>query len=107
MSTALLQIQNSDTVICQNIEALNDQRKILSQNILSQLRNLIEGISVALKANSLYTEFSYPLIEPGLSFVRSQSKYKFLGKFHKLLQISASHYTLDGDSSERLMLKYY
>ena len=107
MSTVLVQIQNADTVICQNIEALKDQRKILSQNILSQLRNLVEGIAVALQSNSLYTEFSYPLIESGLSFVKGQSKYNFLGKFHKLLQISASHYTLDGDSSERLMLKYY
>jgi DNA replication protein DnaC len=107
MSSVLLQIQNADTVICQNIEALKDQRRILSQNILSQLRNLIEGISVALQSNSLNTEFSYPLIESGLSFVKGQSKYNFLGKFHKLLQISASHYTLDGDSSERLMLKYY
>ncbi|WP_349928333.1 ATP-dependent RecD-like DNA helicase [Acinetobacter sp. A1-4-2] len=107
MSTVLIQIQNADTVICQNIEALKDQRKILSQNILSQLRNLVEGIAVALQSNSLHTEFSYPLIESGLFFVKSQSKFNFLGKFHKLLQISASHYTLDGDSSERLMLKYY
>jgi hypothetical protein len=30
-----------------------------------------------------------------------------LGKFHDLLKISTSHYTLDGDASERLMLKYY
>lgn len=107
MSTVLVQIQNADTVICQNIEALKDQRKILSQNILSQLRNLVEGIAVALQSNSLHTEFSYPLIESGLFFVKSHSKFNFLGKFHKLLQISASHYTLDGDSSERLMLKYY
>lgn len=107
MSTVLVQIQNADTVICQNIEALKGQRKILSQNILSQLRNLVEGIAVALQSNSLYTEFSYPLIESGLSFVKGQSKFNFLSKFHKLLQISSSHYTLDGDSSERLMLKYY
>ncbi len=30
-----------------------------------------------------------------------------MARFHDLLQSSASHYTLDKDSSERLMLKYY
>jgi hypothetical protein len=35
------------------------------------------------------------------------SGFNFLGKFHKLIQMIASHHTLDGDASERLMLKYY
>ncbi|MCA2218044.1 hypothetical protein [Jidongwangia harbinensis] len=52
-------------------------------------------------------EFYYAAVEPGLTFIKSRAKLNFLGKFHKLIQISASHYTLDGDSSERLMLKYY
>jgi hypothetical protein len=47
------------------------------------------------------------VVEPALAFVKSQAKFNFLGKFHKLIQKSASHYTLDGDASERLMLKYY
>lgn len=32
---------------------------------------------------------------------------KLLYKFHNYLQIVASHYTLDEENSERLMLKYY
>jgi len=32
---------------------------------------------------------------------------KFLNRFHNFLQITASHYTLDEENSERLMLKYY
>lgn len=107
MATVLTQIQNANLVICQNIENYTHERKILSQNILSQLRNFVEGIAVALQNNSLNVEFNYPSIEPGLAYIRSQSKYNFIGKFHKLLQISTSHYTLDGESSERLMLKYY
>lgn len=107
MATVLTQIQNANLVICQNIENHTNQRKILSQNILSQLRNFVEGIAVALHNDSLNVEFNYPSIEPGLAYIRSQSKYNFIGKFHKLLQISTSHYTLDGESSERLMLKYY
>ena len=52
-------------------------------------------------------EFNYAAVEPGLAFVKSKARFNFLGKFHKLIQKSASHYTLDGDASERLMLKYY
>lgn len=101
------QIQNVNEIICRNIKSLADQRALLSQNILSQLRNLVEGVAVRLHTGSPDTEFSYNAIEPGLAFVRSKAKLNFLGKFHKLIQISASHYTLDGDASERLMLKYY
>ncbi len=107
MTTVSELIQNTDEAICRNIESLADQRALLSQNILSQLRNLVEGVAVRLHTGSLDAEFEYTAIEPGLDFVKRLAKFNFLGKFHKLIQISASHYTLDGDASERLMLKYY
>lgn len=107
MATVSMQIQSADEAICRNIESLADQRALLSQNILSQLRNLVEGVAVLLHASSPDAEFNYATIEQGLNFVKSKGKLNFLGKFHKLIQISASHYTLDGDTSERLMLKYY
>lgn len=101
------QIQRADNVICRNIESLADHRALLSQNVLSQLRNLVEGAAVHLHKRSPDAEFNYAAVEPGLAFVRSKARLNFLGKFHKLIQKSASHYTLDGDASERLMLKYY
>ena len=107
MTTVSKQIQSADEAICRNIESLADQRALLSQNVLSQLRNLVEGVAVCLHTGSPDAEFNYDAVEPGLAFVRSKGKFSFLGKFHKLIQISASHYTLDGDASERLMLKYY
>ena len=107
MTTVNEQIRSADEAICRNIELLADQRALLSQNILSQLRNLVEGIVVHLHASSPDAEFNYAAIEPGLAFVKSKAKFNFLSKFHKLIQKSASHYTLDGDASERLMLKYY
>lgn len=42
-----------------------------------------------------------------LKKLKTNGKLKFLYKFHELLQISVSHYTLDANTSERLMLKYY
>jgi hypothetical protein len=101
------QIRNADEAICRNIEALADQRPLLAKNILAQLRNLVEGVAVRLHVRSSDREFDYRAIEPALAFVRGKAQFNFLGKFHKLLQKSASHYTLDGDASERLMLKYY
>ena len=42
-----------------------------------------------------------------MSHVAARGRLNFVSRFHKLLQISASHYTMGGDPSERLMLKYY
>jgi hypothetical protein len=101
------QIFSADRAICQNIKLLAEERQLLSQNVLSQLRNLVEGVAVRLHLGSTDVDFHYDAVEPALVFVKSRGQLSFLGKFHKLIQKSASHYTLDGDSSERLMLKYY
>lgn len=107
MATVTKQIQSADEAICRNIESLANQRALLSQNVLAQLRNLVEGVAVRLHTGSPDAEFDYAAVDPGLAFVKSNGKLNFLGRFHKLIQQSASHYTLDGDASERLMLKYY
>ncbi|MGH8074905.1 MAG: ATP-dependent DNA helicase [Lysobacter sp.] len=107
MASVAEQIQSANEAICQNIAALGEQRPLLSQNVLAQLRNLVEGVIVRLHLGADGAEFRYAAVEPALVYIRSQGKLNFLGRFHKLLQASASHYTLDGDASERLMLKYY
>lgn len=107
MAIVSKQIQNADEAICHNIELLADQRALLSRNVLSQLRNLVEGVAVLLHVGSPDVEFYYHAVGPALTFVGSKAKFNFLNKFHKLIQQSASHFTLDGDASERLMLKYY
>jgi hypothetical protein len=107
MTTVSEQIKSADEAICRNIESLADQRPLLSQNVLSQLRNLVEGVAVRLHTGSPDAEFGYSAIEDGLAFIKSRARFNFLSRFHKLIQKSTSHYTLDGDTSERLMLKYY
>lgn len=107
MASVSEQIQSADKAICRNIEVLADQRPLLSQNVLSQLRNLVEGVAVRLHTGSPDAEFNYAAVRPGLAFVKRKAKFNFLGRFYKLIEKSASHYTLDGDASERLMLKYY
>ncbi|AYY13015.1 helicase [Actinobacteria bacterium YIM 96077] len=107
MTTVGEHIHSADEAICQNIETLTEQRALLSQNILAQLRNLVEGVAVRFQLGSSDAEYNYSAIGPGLTFLRSRGQYRFLSRFHKLLKASASHYTLNGDASERLMLKYY
>lgn len=82
-------------------------RGLLSQNILSQLRNFVEHISLKAYAHGQDIENSYENIGKANNYVKSKGNLKFLNEFHKLLQITASHYTLNEENSERLMLKYY
>jgi len=107
MGTVYQQVVSADQVICQSIANLSDQRGLLSQHILAQLRNLVEGIAVYIHHRDPNTNFHWDNVNPALNFVRSKGKYKILSRFHRLIQKSASHYTLDSDNSERLMLKYY
>lgn len=102
------EILNINENICQNIElATSYKRGFVSQNILSQLRNLIEHIAIKCYSEGHDIENKYENIGKALAFVKSRAHLRFINNFHKLLQIVASHYTLDQDKSERLMLKYY
>ncbi|WKG08215.1 ATP-dependent RecD-like DNA helicase [Nocardia sp. PE-7] len=107
MSTVDQQIQSAASAISSNIIALSHDRALLAQNILSQLRNLVEGVAVRLHAGRGDVEFQYAAVGAAMSHVGSKGQINFLLRFHKLLQISTSHYTMGGDPSERLMLKYY
>lgn len=107
MSTVAVHIRSIDEAICSNIEALRDDRGLLSQNMLLQLRNLVEGVAVLVNTNDQNAEHDYAAISAGLAHIKARGKLAFLNRFYTLLQPSTSHYTFDGDSSERLMLKYY
>lgn len=107
MTTVAEHLRSTDEAICQNIATLTDQRDLLSQNILAQLRNLVEGVAVRLHLGSSEPEYTYSATRQGLAFIKSRGQYRFLSQFHKLLETSVSHYTMDGDASARLMLKYY
>lgn len=107
MATVEEQVRSADSVIVQNIETLTDDRGFLSQNVLSQLRNLVEGLIVWAGRSNGSIEFKYSDVGPASDTVKATTKFRLLSRFHGLLQASVSHYTLDRDPSERLMLKYY
>ena len=107
MASVYQQVNSANSVICQNISTLTDRRDLLSQNILAQLRNLIEGIAVRIYLGDWNADFRYQDIDYAMQSAKSKSKTNFIPKFHSLTQQSSSHFTFDGDNSERLMLKYY
>jgi hypothetical protein len=103
-------ILDIDKNISKNISKFDDsERGLLSQNILSQLRNLVELIFLKIY-NQIENKSLVPIYDNfqiAQKYVKRIGTLQFLGKFHNLLQISTSHYTLDENASERLMLKYY
>lgn len=102
-------ILDTNKVICENISRFYEsERGLLSQNILAQLRNFVEYISQKIYGGGQdINPNSYHDKKLAWEYIKSQGNINFIYKFHELLQKSVSHYTLDENSSERLMLKYY
>lgn len=102
-------ILDTNKVICSNISKFDaSERGLLSQNLLSQLRNFVEYIFI--KAYVIESEIDpndICLRKQAIKDAKTKGNLRFLNKFHSLLQKSVSHYTLDEGGSERLMLKYY
>jgi hypothetical protein len=94
--------------ICRHIaEANGETRGMVSQDILAQLRNFVEHIMLKIYARGNDISDDYDNICKAIEYVEAQGKYKDIRRFHDFLQIVASHYTMDEENSERLMLKYY
>ena len=100
-----------DKNICKNIKLIKEtgERGFFSQNIMNELRNFVEHIALKIynHDNDVDLEWNYDNLDLGKKYIYENSNYIFLRKFHKFLQPSASHYTLDENNSERLMIKYY
>ncbi len=102
-------IRATNGVICDNISRLSSvDRGLLSQNILAQIRNFVEYVAIKAYANGQDVDPNdYDLNVAALKDMWRRGELRFLCRFHEMLQKSVSHYTVDRDGSERLMLKYY
>ena len=102
-------ILNISKAIDKNIMLLSStDRGLLSQNVLAQMRNLVEYVATKIYFKGKDVDpNSYKLKIEALKGIHGRGDLRFLNRFHEMLQISASHYTFDPDGSERLMLKYY
>lgn len=102
-------ILDTNGVICDNISQLSSvDRGLLSQNILGQIRNFVEYIAIKAYSNGQDVDPNdYNLNVAALKYIQRRGDLRFIYRFHEMLQKSVSHYTVDKDGSERLMLKYY
>lgn len=97
-----------DQAICKNIDKFHaSERGVLSQNILSQLRNFVEHIALKEGANGQDIEITPDGLINAPNRLQPSGTLGFLRRFHNFLQGVASHYTQNEEDSERLMLKYY
>ncbi|MBE6905134.1 MAG: helicase [Ruminococcaceae bacterium] len=102
-------ILDTNEVICDNISRFDSsERGLLSQNILGHVRNFVEYVAIKAFSNGVdVNPNDYNLNVASLKSMQARGDLRFLYRFHEMLQKSISHYTIDKDGSERLMLKYY
>lgn len=101
------EILSVDQVICDNIskkDALGI--KLLSQNIISQLRNFVEAIALKIYSLTHQSEVTFQEKQKALHYIKSYDNLAFLRRFHSSLQITASHSTMEPEASLRMMWQY-
>lgn len=103
-------IYDIDRVICDNLDMMDwpmATRALISQNLLGQSRNLVEHIAIRTYGKGKEIALNRETLTNALEYLKKDTKYLFLRKFHFFLQESKSHYTPDSEGAERLMIKYY
>lgn len=84
-------ILDIDKTLCDNIDLLDFQnitRALVSQNLLSQSRNLVEHIAVRAYSEGNTISVDWETIPAALEYIKHNNKYLFLRKFHTFLQES-------------------
>lgn len=106
------EIRYISNVIEKNImyySTLND-KGFLSENILAQLRNLVEDVSILAnnRKNNLNLDTRYENINPSIKVIQNMDKnHKEIAKLYDLLLGTASHYTPSEDGAEKLLNYYF
>lgn len=103
------QINISNKAIERHIDDIDfSDRGCVSQDILQDLRTFIQTIMLRLYAedHNITYDFGSEYDKIGDATKAIKGKIHFLGKFYDYIQTVASHYTLEPESSERVMLKY-
>lgn len=85
-------ILDTNKVICRNISVFDaSERGLLSQNILAQLRNFVEYIVQKIYSEGVDIDPNdYQDKKSAWEYVKTQGQFRFLSKFHGLLQKSVA-----------------
>lgn len=108
MPTIIDRIKTIDKTICRHLDNVDGKtRGIISQDVIAHLIAFVEHIMLNFYSHNRDIPNTEDNIQKGIEYAQTTSELKELYRFHKYLNIVAIHYSLDEDSSERLMLKYY
>lgn len=101
-------IINISKQICKNIN-LEGDRGFFSQDILSNLKNLLEYTFVLLYSidNSDNMDDENDNIKKAIAYISNKEQYKDFKKFYNFIKNSSSQYLSNEDGSETFTLKYY
>jgi hypothetical protein len=80
MATVDAQILSVGANISGNIDALDQDRPLLSQNMLAQLRNFIEAVALRLQLQDGSAEFHYGATAAAIDWIGSQNKQRLMLK---------------------------
>lgn len=105
MPTAQQQIIEISNLIDSELAGGLDERGLAAQKISGHLRNLVEATIIACDKGANHF-FDYDYVSESKTSLGADHRFKNLIKFHDVLQVSFSHYTLDSDTSARLVMKY-
>ena len=101
-------IKTIDNKICRHLDDIdNSSRGAISQDILSDLKKLVEHIMLKFYSRGNDIKINTKNILNALEACQINAEMKILFHFYKYLEIVVEYYTLDEENSERLMLKYY
>lgn len=106
MATLLEKINVINEKINKSISILaNNERGLASQDILDDLRDLVEHTAVLIHAGK-DAEIGFDSIKDGLRHIQQSPGCSFLSKFHERLNLGISHYKPNESDAEMLMLGY-
>lgn len=104
----LVELKNTNQAIERYFSQVGTlSRGAIAQDAVSQFRNLVEHLSMALEFGALYQGSDYYRdVKPAIEGLKRTRNTSFLWEFHRLLQKVVSHYTPTEDESQRLLLRY-
>lgn len=101
------QLKRSSETVCRHIDAYNNgNRGEISQDILGNLRTLVEQVLRLKYAHNNETKEDWNSLQIALTDMKKRGEMRFISDFHKRLQNAVGHASFGLEDSERMMLSY-
>jgi len=94
--------------ICTNIAKKKELADdgLLAQNVIAQLRNFVEAIAIKIYSVDHEVELNQDGTKQAIKNIKRNDDLVFLKRFHRCLEVTDSHITVEPDAALRLMWRY-